>query len=303
MKDPRWEGKVYKALMPDGVPWHKKRSIWEERWSTAFLQNEREQAKLAGELDDWMFERQNEPVSALLKNLKGYKLYRGDFERWNDQNLLHLEGHLAPIPIFTYHAIDPAFSQAANADYRAQITFGMGFIPMSNFQKPAVFILEYDYDHKDPDTIIERALDLHKKYFYRNLIVETVAGQKIYEFLASKEMQQDPFLINHPLLTEFVNHQPRSKEDRIYLKFKSMIKLGQLFVHPEQKELQFELDNFLQSPHLHLLDALEMGLRYSIPCNDPLLNRVTGKPPRSRMAEKDELQERLEREGRGFLLY
>jgi len=300
LKRKRWVKKEYKALVPEDKPLKERVSIWEKRWPTAFLHREREEYTNEGRLADWMWERMNEPPVYLQKNLKGYHFYRGDFEHHNDQNLLHLEGYIDPIPIYTYHAIDPAFSQADSADERAQVTLGMGYLPMDTWQKPCIWVLEYDFDFKDPDILIERALDLHKKYYYRELIVEAVGGQKIYDFLAVKEMARDPFLLNNPLSLQLINYQPKNKEDRLYQYFKNIIRLGQLFIRPEQDDMQVELDNFLNAPHLHLLDALEMGGRYAVPCNDDV--EILSKESRVR-ANKDELEIRLEREGKNYLLW
>jgi len=301
-KHPDWHGRVYRALTPDDKPIEKRTSIWESRWPTPWLHGERKKAQLAGELDVWMFERMNEPISALTRNLKGYKFFQGEFKRHNDQNLLFLDGMLTPIPIYTYHAIDPAFSKAETADERAQVTFGMGYLPMDGWRKPTIWVLEYDFDHKDPDTIIERALDLHRKYFYRELVVETVGGQKVYEFLGVKQMMKDPFLLKHPLTPTFVPYQARNKEDRIYHYFKNITRHGQLFIRPDMPELQNELDLFLQSRHLHLLDALEMGGRFAVPCDE----KEQSMNPRGRNykeVHRDKTVERLEKTGRRWLLF
>lgn len=300
MKDPRWHGRVYKALIPDELPIEKRHSIWEARWPTDWLQDERRKAIMAGELDDWMFERMNEPVSSLVKNLKGYLTWEGHFERRNDQNLLHIHGYIDPIPVYTYHAIDPAFSDAESADERAQVTFAMGYLPESWGKKPSIFVLEYDFDRKDPDVLIDRMLDLHRKYYYREFMIETVAGQKIYEYLAVKALQKDPFMLKYPVSPVFVPYQPRSKEDRLYVYFKTIVKLRQLYIKNDMLDLQQELDYFLQSSHLHLLDALEMGASRATVCSEEL--QLIGRKSRHR-GSGDDLEEQLARQGRGYLLW
>lgn len=278
-------------------------SIWEKRWPTEWLINEMKEYETEGRLADWMWERMNEPPTYLQKNLKGYLHWRGTFERKNEQNLLWLDGMLDPIVVNTYHAIDPAFSQADSADERAQVTFACGHLPMGEWQKPCIWELEYDFDYKDPDEIIERALDLHKKYFYSNLIVEAIGGAKIYDFLAVKQMARDPFLLAYPLNLNMINYQPKGKEDRIFARFKNYIKLKQLFIHPEHREIQIELDNFLNAPHLHILDALEMGCRYAIPSHE----EERHVSPKSRFYketyENDELYNELKDKGKQYLLW
>ena len=301
MKDPRWRGRVYKALVPDDAPIEKRKSIWESRWPTAFLQQERLDYMRAGKINDWMFERMNEPVASLVKNLKGYRFHDSYFERKNNQNLLWVEGYRDPISIFTYHAIDPAFSQAESADERAQVTFGMGYLPLRDGkQQASIFVLEYDFDHKDPDEVVNRAIDLHRKYYYRELIIETVAGQKIYEYIATKAMLGDPFLINNPLNTSFIDYQARSKEDRIYTYFRTICALGQLYIRPQMPEMQSELDLFLQCSHLHLLDALEMGCRYAIPCGEDI---EVMSPKLKKIVQRDDVLDDLKERGKDWLLW
>jgi hypothetical protein len=299
----RWVKRNYKALMPDDVPIEKRKSVWEDRWPTAELQTERIQFTQEGRLADWMWERMNEPPVHLQKTLKGYLYWRGEFERHNEQNLLHVQGLIDPIPVYTYHAIDPAFSQATNADERAQVTFACGYLQMSDWRKPCVWVIEYDFDHKDPDEVIERALDLHKKYHYRDLVVESVGTQKIYEFLGVKQLSKDPFLLQYPLTLQPVDYHPKGKEDRIWQRFKNYIKLKQFFVNPEQhKEMQTELDNFLNAPHLHLLDALEMGCRFMVPCGDDV-QRLNPKSRHYREVHRDKVEESLTRQGKQYLLW
>jgi hypothetical protein len=298
-----WVQKNYRALMPDDVPIDERVSIWEKRWTTEWLHRIRKEHIKEGRLADFMWEYMNEPPVHLQKTLKGYKYYRGEFERHNEQNLLHIEGFIDPIPVYTYHAIDPAFSQASSADERAQVTFACGYIPMADWRKPCVWVIEYDFDHKDPDEVIERALDLHKKYFYRELVVETVGTQKIYEFLGVKQMAKDPFLLKYPLTLQPVNYHPRGKEDRIYHRFKNYIKLQQFFIHPEKHgEMQLELDNFLNAPHLHLLDALEMGCQFMVPC-DAEVRRLNPKSRFYRDSTRDKLEESLTRQGKQYMLW
>ena len=289
-KDPRWIGRVYKALVDDplkpaadaSLPIEKRRSIWEARWTTAYLQKEREGYRDAGKIEDWYFERMNEPLSTLSKSLSGYHFHNARFERRGDANLLWLEGHLDPVPVYTYIAIDPAFSKARSADERALVSFAMGMLPTESGLKTCIWVLEYDFNHMDPDMIIDRALDLHKMYFYRELIVETVGGQKIYEYITTKRIHKDPFLIRYPLATQFINYQASSKEDRIYNYFRIITRLGQLYIRPGMSELRAELDEFLECRHLHILDALEMGCRNAVPCREERPHIRPARPPRER---------------------
>lgn len=308
MKRNRWVRREYKALIPQkgdenkDIPLEDMVSIWEKRWPTKELQEELKQFKSEGRFADFLWERQNEPPTFLQKDLSGYQFYRGEFERWRDQNILHVEGLIAPIPVYTYHAIDPAFSQAESADERAQVTFAVGWMPTAVSRKPFVAVIEYDFDHKDPSEIIERALNLHRKYFYRELYVETVGGQKIYEYLGFKQLQADKFLLNHPLTPVFINYQGRNKLDRIYQMFSNYNKLKQFYIHPDHKEIQEELDLFMNASHLHLLDALEMGMKYAIPCDDELVKQVDYRKENKEKIDKS-LEHELEEHGKSFLLY
>ena len=56
------------------------------------------------------------------------------------------------------------------------------------------------------------------------------------------------------------------------------------------RELELELDLFLQSPHLHLLDAWEMGGRFAVPCIEQVRNlNPKGRYARYLKAEKREV--------------
>ena len=210
-----------------------------------------------------------------------------------------LKKEIDPIPVFTYMAIDPAFSQAKSADERALVTFAMGRIPTEHGPHPVIFVLDYVFNHMDPDMIIEKTLELHKKYFYREMVIETIGGQKIYEFIVRKRFQKEPFLLNYPLLPNYVDYHDRGKEDRIWTYFKTIIKLGQLYIRPDMEELQEELDDFLNCKHLHLLDALEMGCRYAIPSNE----QVNVTDPKSQKANDRRHQEQKEIEKASWRLW
>lgn len=265
-KDSRWVGINFSALDEN------EKSVWEEWFPTKVLLNERETYRRNGKLDIFMYERMNIPVDAFTHSLKGYKYHRCSLVRQNDQNLLISDEFVDPIPVYTYMAVDPAFSKARSADPRALVTFAKGQFPVRDYAGNIRFVnglwvLEYDYNQMDPDLIIDRVLELHRKYYYRAVIIETVGGQLIYKSLMDKALQSDEFWFKNPFIFTPVSYQEASKEDRIWTRFQPKCRLGQFFIRPEHGELQDELDLFLQNKRgIHILDALEMGDRYSDVC-------------------------------------
>lgn len=296
----RWQKKIYRALVDDPdkpakesvLPILQRKSIWENRWTTKWLLNERQEFINEGREDDWLWERQNEPPKYRQKDLSGYLIYDGQMERRNDQNILHVDGYLDPIPVYTYCAIDPAFSEAKSADPRAIVSFAFGYLPVKMGQKVCVWILDYDYNWMDPDEIFQRALDKHREFYYSEVCIETTGPQKIYEYMAEKQAAGDAFLIQHPITIRPIDsHGRRSKEDRIYERFKTMVRLGQLFVKNDMAEIRNELDRFMRPDNgLHILDALEMGLRYAIPCVEDISSpTIRNKHSRRLELEEEEI--------------
>ena len=132
---------------------------------------------------------------------------------------------------------------------------------------PVCWILENTYDYSDPALLIDRGLELHRKYYFKGLMVEANGPQEIYAYLGIRAMKCDIFLLKHPVNFVPVKKVYGNKFDRIYEILQPKCRLGQLLIRPSHNELERELKLFIRNPKgIHLLDAIAMGLRYSDVC-------------------------------------
>jgi len=286
MKDSRWRGKTYTALVADKAT-GKEESIWPTWWSTSFLKKERDDAILNNDLDSWMFERMNEPIEGMQKNLRGYKFHELEYMRGLEQNILITPGlpQIDPIPVFVCLFIDPAYSQNQHtADQRALIVTALGQQAMRNkwtdevFMFNSIWVLEYIYNFMDPASVLDKVFIFHKQYYLDFVVMEAIGGAQIYESFMDRRLQQDDFYFKYPFTPTFVKHQPANKLSRVYNGLNPKVKLGQLFVRERHLELRREMDLF-QEDQLHLCDALELGLR-NVPTKALEINKVSSERKR-----------------------
>lgn len=278
MKDTRWRGRVYTALVKDKNT-GKERSIWEERWSTAFLINERTDAIRNNELADWNYERMNEPSPDSLKTLQGYLFHNLIYRRFNNQNCLVTgDPQDSPIPVNIYCSVDPAYKMdSIKADQRAVIIYALGQQLAVNeftgnyFPKNCCWILEYLYNYMDPSYVLDAIMGFHKKYYLNGSIIETIGGAQLYEFFQARMLAADPFYFQHPFAPTYVSFQKQNKVRRIHDGLNPRIKQKALFLRDDHYELRKEMDEF-KADKLHLCDALELGLRHSIVNTDTVIN-------------------------------
>jgi hypothetical protein len=181
-----------------------------------------------------------------------------------------------PIPVYTYACLDPAFGKADNSDARALVTIALGQFPDRAYNGKIVmvnglWVLDYDYNHADPTGLIDRALDLHVKYYYRGIIIEANGPQQIFEYIGDKALLTNEFAFKNPVDFIPVRHVTGKKEDRIFEALGVKCKLGQFFIHPDMEELENEMEQFLLcSQGLHITDAIAMGTRFADVCMDDL---------------------------------
>jgi hypothetical protein len=276
MGDSRWRGKVYKALMRD--PKSKiEYSIWEAKWTTAFLKKERQEAIRNKDLESWMYERQNEPPTHLIKDLGGIKHHELQYRRQNDQNVLYdpKDPQFTPIPVFTYASSDPAYKMDSTADERAIIVYALGIQMVKNeftnnpYPLSSCWVLEYLNNHMDPYLIIDSMMDYHQKYYLKAGIIETIGGGQLFQGIMQRKLQVSDFFFRYPFNPVYVEGQPPNKLRRVFEGLNPKLKMGQLFCRPEHHELIDQMEKF-DEEELHLCDAWEMGLRFSTFCNQEL---------------------------------
>lgn len=267
--DPKYTGINFSALVDEnGKPDINGRSIWESRFTTKSLHAERDNYKAKGKLHIFMAERMNIITDEGKKSLKGFRYHEAKFHREYNQNYI-TTAEYGDIPVNTYHYIDPAYASTENSDSRAGVTVALGRFPSRDYAGRimwvnGIWVLEYFYDHSDPSLLIDRALDLHRKYYYKGLVIEANGPQQIYEYIGNRRLMQDEFVFKNNINFIPVKRVSGNKEDRIYESIQPKCKLGQFFIRPEHDELENELTLFMHNPQgIHILDAIEMGLRYS----------------------------------------
>lgn len=284
IKRPRFKVVSFSAIMnEDGTPCKnveqikKGKSIWEEKFPTKVLRAEAIEMFGEGKFPIFMAERQNIITDEYSKNLKGYRFHNLNYQRLNDQNVLVGDEYPDPIRVNTFLTIDPAFAETKNADERALIVFSKARIWRSvRYGNPIPFncmwVLEYIYNHMPPHLIIEKTLELHRRYYFDSVIIEAIGGAQMYEPMLDEARMQDSFYANNPFSPVMVKYQPQNKKDRIYSGLQPRMKLSQIFIREEMTELIDECENFETYESPHLLDGLEMGNRYSHECVESFSN-------------------------------
>lgn len=210
-------------------------SVWPQKFPTDFLQKEKQSYISRGQLNVWMREKECKIVSS---ELASFKL------EW----LKYFE--VEPEGLWHRIIIDPAQSDSKNADEFAIVVLG--------FQGRKRFLCEYHLARGVmPDEAVSRLFTLIKRYNVRDLVVETVAYQKILQWYIAKEMQRQRM---YRPIHEFDDR--RSKADRILQGILSCAPYGDLFVKATQTEFLSYYGTW--SPHwkglMDLLDATAMGL-------------------------------------------
>ncbi len=278
VKDPKYSGINFAALVDkDGNPDINGRSAWEDRFPTAMLHERRDYYQKIGKFHVFLAEWMNIITEQQKLNFAGYRFYNGELIYRNGQNILVVD--LFPgyeIPVYVYRWIDPAYSDVASSDPRAAVTAALGMFPGkawdgSQMWIPGCWILEYKYDHANPATLINDAINDHPRFHYRGIVIEANGPQRIYQYLGIAQLQQSEFVFKNPLKFICVTRQSEEKYTRIYNDLQPKCSLGQFFIKPEHIELRSELDLFRNNPRgVHLLDAIQLGLTRSEVCREPV---------------------------------
>lgn len=285
MKDKRFKVVSFSAVVDkkDGTPCKtlkdimtRGKSTWEEMFAIKKLRELAEHAFNTGKFHVFMLQRQNIITEQFERNLKGFKIHDLTFQRMGGQNVLVGDEYPDPIRVNTYLTIDPAYADDESADERALIVFAKGrILRATNWGKPYFFnclwVLEYLYNHMPPDEIIDKSLDFHRKYYFNAVITETISGGQILNHLQQKAIVQDEFYSRFPFQCIPVNSQKRSKKERIIDALQPRMKLGQIFFRNYMLEIKDECENFEMYKSPHLMDALEVGNRFSFECTEQYL--------------------------------
>ncbi|MCK5018994.1 MAG: hypothetical protein KAS32_18180 [Candidatus Peribacteraceae bacterium] len=266
-----WQGSIYTALVKDDDG--AESSIWEDRFPVKKLQLDREKARQNGELEEWLYEKQNEIPESRESKIHGYGIHTGIYERYNGQNVLVLPDQAHPVPVNIFLAIDPAFGlDEKKHDPRGFVIFAKGVVLYRNqfsgkpYPVSKIWVLEEIKNWMAPDLVLDKAIEIHKKYYLEGIIIEAISGQQIYEPFMNKLAAQDQFYSQNPAHLIYIKYQKANKKKRIYNSLQNRCKLGQLDIHESIKEIKYEMDNFHITENPNLLDALEFGNANSYDC-------------------------------------
>lgn len=152
--------------------------------------------------------------------------------------------------------VDPAISEAKEADYSAMICIGVD-------SKNCWYILDLWREKVNPKRLIDQIFYWDTKWKPITTAVESTAFQKVLRFFMTDEMKAR----GHYLPIKELSHTERSKEDRIK-GLEPRYEIGTIFHYkkdPMTKYLEDELRHFPHSKNDDFMDALSFGLEVAFP--------------------------------------
>lgn len=232
-KDPQFRVVKYSCFGPDG------QSAWPERRTTQELLDEKAGYIKRNQLSTWLAEMECTIVSGETQ------AFRREWLRfWN----VYPDGGRVAI------CIDPASSEEKTADFFA--------IAVLLFHSHKVYLLEYEL-HRGlmPDAAMARIMELAMRYNARDLVVETVAYQKILAWYLREKIKQTRMWLNvHEI------NDKRRKDDRIVQAITLVAPYGNLLIREGMSEFEelFELYGPGYGGKVDLIDAVAMGIIWNM---------------------------------------
>jgi hypothetical protein len=147
-------------------------------------------------------------------------------------------------------ALDPASSESKTADYFAIVVLA--------FYGSKVFIVDtFQSRGLDPDQAMVKLFEFIFKYSPRNIVVETVAFQKMLAWYIKKQMDAQRRYV--PVLE---HDDKRKKADVILQSILSVAPQGNLFYRTGQTDFAAQFCSWSPTSSLHddLLDAISRGI-------------------------------------------
>lgn len=241
-KDPTFHVFSYPCFNPDG------QSSWPERRSTDSLLAEKQGYINRGQLSVWLAEMECQLISGELQAFQ-----RGWLRYWN---VFPAEGEVVIVA-------DPASSEEKTADFFA--------IAVLLFYGKDVYLLAYNLERgMMPDKACAKIFEFAQTYRAMQVVVETVAYQKILKWYLEQEIQR-----RRVFLQVHSYDDKRRKDDRIVQSITQIAPYGNLLIREGMAEFEevFELYGPGYKGKVDLLDAVSIGIawklrRYS---TDPLV--------------------------------
>ena len=144
------------------------KSVWPEKWPTAGIEKERENAEYMGTTDIWYRNKMCECISPDSQKFK--KEYFKYYDVMPDLSTLNI-----------YTTVDLAISQKVNADYSAIVTMGVN-------SAGHWFVLDIEYGRYDPSTTINAIFAAVSRWHPLSVGIETVAYQAALKHFLELEM-------------------------------------------------------------------------------------------------------------------
>lgn len=227
--DPQFEIAVYGCFDEAG------QSRWGARRSTESLMKEKEGFIRRNMLHAWMAEMECTLVSA------ESQAFNVDWLRFWD---------VYPEDGKVFIVLDPASSEEKTADFFAVVVL--------LFWKQRVYVLDYIAERGlMPDKACNKIFEFAQQYNCRDVIVETVAYQRIMAWYLEKEMKERRVWLNIKRVDD-----KRRKDDRITQSIIALAPYGNLFVRSDMVDLiqQFTLFGPGYKDHIDILDAVSLGI-------------------------------------------
>ena len=231
-QDPGWKFIRYGIFDEQGE------SRWPQRYPTAELQKEKENAIKVGRLAVWMREKECKIISS-------------ETAAFRMENLIYWE--TLPAGMTVIITIDPASSEETSADDNVVMAVG--------FYQDLVFVLDYKAAiGQDPEMVKATVFEYARRFRPLGVVVESIAYQRVLAWYLEKAMREQ-----RVYLPVYKVQDRRRKSDRIIQALGETSGYHRLRCLPSQTKLieQFTEYSPLIEMHDDVLDALSMAITWA----------------------------------------
>lgn len=229
LKDPGWVSRRFGIFDENG------NSRWEAKWPTEAMKKKKEIETKMGRYSLWMREKE-------------CKVVRSEDKVFNVEMLRYWD--LLPHGMITVGSIDPASSEAKDADDQVVMCIGMF--------EGNVYVCAYTaHQGEKPDAAAATFFEQTITYRPRTWAVESISYQRTLSWYITEEMKKKRIFVPIHQIQD-----RRKKSDRIIQAISGYLHFGRLYVHPSMEKLLQQLKDYdpLAEMHDDVLDALAMGI-------------------------------------------
>ena len=235
-KDPHWNPAVYGILDAEG------KSVWETKFPTAQVYEERDSAFIRGRKRLWMREK----MCVILKG-ENQLLDSEKLKYWTE----------VPTDLLHFMSIDPASAESPKADENVVMCIGV--------KDSDVYVLGYEAStNVMPDRCTTQFFDLAFRFPpILRAGVESIAYQRILAWYIETEMRNRGIYVPIDKIQD-----QRKKSDKILQHIPLLLAYGHLYIHPSMRTFIEQMDEWDPSDdmvHDDILDALSMAIRTAGP--------------------------------------